>query len=389
MLRTKTGPRPIRTATDRAALPVSRSIVWEVITKGRRLGFQKVSSTRGIWHASIRNEGGTYTQNSLGSLPGHSEALQAANEWFAARHGVQPGRVTVEQACGLYVESLRMEGRHKTAEDSAARFRRLVNGTTFGRHHVDSLTPAHCTAFRNRLVRPTEDYEENRASKSSANRNWAQIRAALNWAYRHGMSVNKPWETATPFPDVTGKRDEFLTVQQRHALLDALPADVRQFAQAMLLTALRPGELFSANVADFNPNLGTLSVRRSKTLVRTCTLSTAAMTFLRDLTRNRSGNEPLLPRATPALRRDGNIDYRMDRTFTKVATRKAAATAGLPDGVVLYTLRHVAISEMLLAGMDATVVALLAGTSTDMIERHYGHMKGAKIRNTLDKVKVL
>lgn len=378
----------IRTATDRSALPVSRTVVWERISTGRRLGYRKQGD---VWIAASRNEDGSYTNATLGKFDTYADALAAANKWFAARHGVEvSGRVTVEQACAAYLESRRIEGRPGAATDAEARFRRLVNGTAFGQRHLDTLTARDCRLFRDGMVKLTGINDKDRAAKSSANRNWAGVRAALNWSFKQGMVTSKPWEAVTPFSETHGRREGYLTVEQRRALLDALPADVSRFVQAMFLTACRPGELFAANVADFDRVQGTLAIRKSKTKARVCTLSTAACEFFREITRDRIGNAPLLSRDTPAVRKKGNVvDYRFDKAYLKYRMRAANKVAGLPADTVAYCARHTAISEMMLAGMDSTVVALLAGTSTDMIERHYGHMRGDKLRAALDRVAVL
>jgi len=54
--------------------------------------------------------------------------------------------------------------------------------------------------------------------------------------------------------------------------------------------------------------------------------------------------------------------------------RKATAKAKLPDGVVLYTLRHCWITDAIVGGVDLLTVAKMAGTSLAMIEKHYGHL---------------
>ena len=391
MPRTKTASktsRAIRSATDRAALPVSRTIVWERVSKGRRLGYRKEASG-GVWVASVRNDDRTYTNATLGTFDEHSAALKAANRWFDARQGVQiSGRTTVEQVCAMYVEHQRIQKGEVAAQDAAARFRRLLNGDAFNKRELDTLTKQHCLAFRNSLVKPAQD-GDGRASRASANRNWTGVRAALNWAYKNGYTATKPWETVSQFKDVHARREVFLTLEQRRTLLDALPGDMRRFAEAMLLTACRPGELFGLNVGDFDKHLGTLTIRSSKTKRRTATLSSAARKFFVDLTKDRIGNGPLLSRDVAAVRKGEIIDFRLDKEYVKRFMRPAVDRTGLPIDTVAYSLRHTAITEMLLAGMDATVVALLAGTSTTMIERSYAHLQGDKLRAALDRVKMV
>jgi hypothetical protein len=56
---------------------------------------------------------------------------------------------------------------------------------------------------------------------------------------------------------------------------------------------------------------------------------------------------------------------------------------------VLYAVRHTAISELIAGGMDTFIVARLAGTSTAMIDKHYGHLRHAQNRARLDAVAML
>lgn len=55
----------------------------------------------------------------------------------------------------------------------------------------------------------------------------------------------------------------------------------------------------------------------------------------------------------------------------------------------MYTLRHVAISEMIAGGVDTFLVAKLAGTSTAMIDKHYGHLRHEQTRARLDAVAMM
>jgi hypothetical protein len=55
----------------------------------------------------------------------------------------------------------------------------------------------------------------------------------------------------------------------------------------------------------------------------------------------------------------------------------------------MYTLRHVAISELIMGGMDSFIVARLAGTSVAMIEKHYGHLRHKDTRLKLDAVRMM
>lgn len=146
-----------------------------------------------------------------------------------------------------------------------------------------------------------------------------------------------------------------------------------------MLTAVRPGEIASANVVDFNKDQGTL-VLTGKTGHRMVTLSTAAVNFLKAQAIDKLPAAPLL---TDAF---GN---RWNKDSWKKLFREACRAAKLPDEVVMYTLRHVAISEMIAGGVDTFLVARLAGTSTTMIDKHYGHLRHVQTRARLDAVAMI
>ena len=54
----------------------------------------------------------------------------------------------------------------------------------------------------------------------------------------------------------------------------------------------------------------------------------------------------------------------------------------------MYSLRHCAISEMIVSGIDVMTVAKMAGTSIAMVQRHYGHLVKEKITAQLAKIKM-
>ena len=69
--------------------------------------------------------------------------------------------------------------------------------------------------------------------------------------------------------------------------------------------------------------------------------------------------------------------------------RAARNAAALPGHFVVYSLRHTAISELIMGGMDVFSVAKIAGTSTEMIDKHYGHLRRDFVRAALDAVAML
>jgi integrase len=59
--------------------------------------------------------------------------------------------------------------------------------------------------------------------------------------------------------------------------------------------------------------------------------------------------------------------------------RKVRELAGIRAHLTLYDFRHLWISEALMAGVDVFTVAKMAGTSVQMIEKTYGHLRGTHL----------
>jgi integrase len=60
----------------------------------------------------------------------------------------------------------------------------------------------------------------------------------------------------------------------------------------------------------------------------------------------------------------------------KKPIRAYLAAHGIDRGhIVPYSLRHSWLTDWILSGRSASIAAELCGTSTTMIERHYGHLQ--------------
>jgi len=114
-----------------------------------------------------------------------------------------------------------------------------------------------------------------------------------------------------------------------------------------------------------------------KTGPRVVTLSTLALKFFKAQSVSKLPAAPLLTDA---------YGTRWNKDSWKKRFKDAVRAAKLPDDVVLYAVRHTAISELIAGGMDSFLVAKLAGTSTMMIDKHYGHLRHEQTRARLDAV---
>lgn len=372
----------ITTVGGRKRLEPRREPYWHRISTGNFLGFRKLDDGTGTWIARHRDDAGKQNYRALGDFQRFDEAEKKAREWFAQCEGGSPEVVTVAEACRRYVKDRLKEKGKATATDAEGRFRRTVYEAPIGKLELHSLRAAHLTDWRNGLVdidEEDDDPDAERKAKDSANRNLASLKAALNLAYRMGLvSSTAQWDRVESFQRVGRRRERFLNLAERNKLIKAASPALKLLLRAVVETAARPGELASATVGDLDP-AGLLSVN-GKTGRRIIPLSPKALALLKSCAGGRPMDAQLLTRP------DGNPWTRFD---WRDEMGKARKTAGLPDDVVLYNLRHVAISEMLIGGIDVLSVARVAGTSVAMIQRHYGHLIKDEIVAKLAQVKML
>lgn len=374
----------IDSKTKRDKLAARREPYWSVIQKGAAIGYRKLDNGNGTWVARWRDDEGKQKYRALGEFNDFDTASKAAREWvISCEGGVTHMATTVKEACEAYIAALKAEGRKDTAKDAEGRFKRLVYSAPIGKVMLDKLKSSTVQKWRDQQIDDDDEVDEEdvRRSKDSANRNLDTLKAALNMAMNNRLvSTDAGWKTVKRFPKVkVQRRGAFLSKEQRQALLNTCPDDLKMLVKAMLLTGARPGELATLNACDYDKSLGCLTLT-GKTGPRTVAISTAAATFFNEASKNKIGNAPML--AT-------SYGQRWNKDVWKKVFKEAVTAAKLPDTVVMYCLRHTAISEMILAGMDSFVVAKLSGTSVAMIEKTYGHLKHSVITAKLDAVAIL
>lgn len=367
---------------------------------GRYVGLRKLADGHGAWIARYRDEEGAQSYKALGEYSQSFEfdyAKEAAESWFRDVERGISGRdddgkpPTIASACRSYVEALRAVGRLETVRDADMRFRRTVYG-----HTPQSDTPS---TRKRRERHPISDVPLARIranvlrswhtglsvaglSRASANRTLFALKAALNQAVRNRMVspiVAQEWAEVKPFKDASCRRNLFLDLTQRRALLASANGAVRDLIEAALHTGCRAGELTSARRDAFDARTKSLTVS-GKTGTRTIPLAPASLELFTRLARDK------LPAAYLLTRDDGK---RWAHSDWDKLVRDAAARAELPKGTCLYTLRHSFITQALLDGMSTLEVTRIVGTSLAMIEKHYGHLVNDTARERLAKVQIV
>ncbi len=362
----------------RKALRPRREPYWgPPLARGRYVGFRKIADGKGSWIARAREEDGHQRYKSLGiATPalGYDAACKEARRWFAdLEAGVSDEAITVAQACREYVDDRRREKGTSSARDAEMRFARTVYDTELGRRPLSKVRTNHILAWRDSLP----------LAKPSANRTLTTLKAALNLAVRRrrvSAIAAREWDDARPFRAAGKRRDLFLDLKQRRALLAAAgDGALRDLLEAAMLTGARAGELVNATRVQFDVRTGSMTFI-GKTGTRTVPLGPLAVTLFKRLARDK------LPAARLLTRDDGKSWAHSD---WDELVREAAAAAKLPSGTCLYTLRHSFITQALTDGMATLDVARLVGTSIGMIEKHYGHLVASAARERLAQVRLL
>jgi integrase len=371
----------IDTVTGRTKLKARREPYWARIEQGSFIGFRKLPEGEGTWIARWRNAEGKQHYRALGHQSDYDTAVKAARQWFTQCEAATPKFVTVAEACRQYVEDRRAHKGEASANDAEGRFKRHIYDAKIGKMELAKLKAADIKKWLHGLIRhDAEDGDAERRSKDSANRDLSTLKAALTLAFRSGLvASDAQWRMVKAFEDVGRRRERFLTLAQRKRLFAAASPELKRLIRAIALTAARPGEIAGALMRDFDPKAGTLALD-GKTGRRSVPLSPDAVKFFKECAGTRPADAPLV------CRQDGAAWY---RKAWSDAMHEAVTAAKLPDDVVLYLIRHAAISEMLTAGMDPLSVARLAGTSVNIISKHYGHLIQDHVRAQLAAVKVL
>lgn len=374
----------IKTSGGRAALPIAPNIVWSKHAIGQYVGFRKTSPEHGTWWARVRDSGtGKQHYKALGDFAAHQQAkrydvaLAAALVWFReADAGVVPNKKTVKAICEAHIKKLRAADGDIKADAEEKRFERLVYADKIATIEVTKLRKADLEAWRQRVSalpakvsRSKEKSETRPRSPATVNRDSVPLRAALNRALDDGLVVSDlAWRVALrPIKNADKARGIYLDRAERTLLLSKAGAEIKPYLQALTLLPLRPGALASLKVADFNPRLRSLRVGIDKAgAERRISLPKATADFLAEQAKGKTPGAALFARA------DGS---HWNKDAWKWPIKDAVLAAELPAAASAYSLRHSTITDLVVSGLDLLTIAQISGTSVQMIQAHYGHLR--------------
>lgn len=368
----------------------SKEPYWETLGRGQYLGFRPSTvSSAGTWLARfVDTATGKRPSLSLGTFDQlapnerYDMAVKEARAWFTKlAAGGSSEVITVGEACRRYAEG---------KPDAEGRFQRHVLNDPIAKIVLDKLQRRHVADWRKRLQskpavvgarkdRATSQTRER--SPASLNRDMVPLRAALNVARDEGhVLTDLAWRVALKPAEANGRRDVYLDIDQRRALVAHMSDDIRPFFDALARLPLRPGALAALRVKDFNERTGSLIVATDKAGGgRSIPLSSDMEKLFAAQCRFRHGQPD-----APIFRRTDGAPW--SKQTWKRPIKDAAAAAGLPAAVVSYSLRHSTITDLVTNGLDLLTVALLSGTSVAMIQKHYGHIRGDHAREAMARL---
>jgi integrase len=384
----------------RQNLPVQGKPHWRSIERGLHLGYRRLKGRAGTWVARhyIGQEAKPYVEEQIGiandlsdadgiKILSYWQAVDMARGRMAARArtaaGVPAGPYTVKNAIDNYVEHLTIHKR--SGRDVAWRAAAHIT-PALGAFEVASLTTDHIRKWHAKLAasparirtrngaaqryKVGNGAEDERRRRVSANRSLSQLKAALNRARAEGKvhCDDGAWKLVKPFAGVDTARIRYLSIAESKRLINACDSDFRLLVWAALETGARYSELAGVEVADFNPDSGTLAIRQSKTSKTRHIILTpdGGVPFFRQACAGRPGSAIMFPRADGTMWRKSLQDAPM---------RAACRIAKIEPHVGFHQLRHTWSSLAVMAGMPLMIVAKNLGhADTRMVEKHYGHL---------------
>jgi integrase len=401
----KVKDRALDSREARGKLSARGKPYWRAIERGLHLGYRRLKGRAGTWWARHYVGNQAYEVESVGAADDLSDAdgvaildywqAQArARELMVRRAHAAAGKTgpfTVAQAMEDYFQHLATEGKDQAG---ARNWYEAHIRSTLGDVKISELRTKQIRAWHLALAkRPARlrtkngdkqryrpaamDDETIRRRQSTANRALVVLRAALNLAFREGKAASDvEWRKVRPFKKVDSARVRYLQLAEAQRLINAADPDFRKLVEAALQTGARYGELCRLRVADFNNDVGTLTVRMSKSgKSRHIVLTDEGAAFFRQLCMGRAGHELILAHENGAP---------WGKSHQGVPMKVACARAKITPPINFHGLRHTWASLSVMAGVPLLVTAQNLGhLDTRMVERHYGHLAPGYIRDAI------
>jgi integrase len=394
------------TRTARGRLKARGKPYWRGLEPGLHLGYRKPLSGAGKWLARHYVGDQAYEVETIAVADDFSDAdgvailsfpqaqILARTRMVARTHRAA-GRtkaLTVKDAIESYITYLEAKRSRSGREARYAADAFIL--PSLGSVEINDLTPEQSRSWlaglaaaparvrtkkgEDQQFKTSDDPENERRRKSSANRILTILKAALNLAaHDHPRSIpsDAAWRRVKPFQGVDSARVRYLTLDEVNRLLAACLPAFQRLARGALETGARYGELCALTVADFNADSGTIAVRQSKSdKPRHIVLTEEGAAFFASITKGRPGDELMFVK-------DDNQAWSRDHQKEPIA--EACELAKIKPAN-FHVLRHTWASHAVMNGVPLIVVAKNLGHSTTrMVEKHYGHLAPSYVADAI------
>jgi integrase len=398
----------LETRTARSRLTAAGKPYYRAIDEGLHVGYRK-GKTSGKW-VMRRYTGGTYIVETIATADDtldadgaeiltFSQAQVIARDRFvgarraAAGLPAKVGPYTVRLCINEYIVWL--EQNRKSFSDARIRANALIL-PILGDVECSKLTTKQIKDWKEATAkatarlrtkkgeeqkfRPADDEdpdEARRKRQASTNRTLTILKAALNTAWREQkISSDQAWRAVEPCVGADAARIRWLTVAQAKRLINACGPDFRNLVRAGLTTGCRYSELAALRVEDYQPDNGTIHIRKSKSgKGRHVVLNKEGQDLFASLSLGRVGSDTLLPKE------GGGRWLKGHQTRQMIA---ACEQAKIDPPIGFHGLRHTYASLSIMAGAPLMVVAKNLGhVDTRMVEKHYGHMSPSYVADAI------
>ena len=372
----------------------------------------KLRKKNGYW---MTKAGGSETYFGKVTVLPHAEARRLFLDHLKAvaqRHPQRQAAMTVEVLCDRHLDWLkdnRSEALYKQRQYLLSKWCDFPVGQGRERALVGDLAAVQATA--DHLLAWKQALYGDGLQDVTVQHALAAVKSCWYWAvrYKHLAPDWKPFTTVEKIKLLPRavQEEDLLTPNERDRLFKWADADLGRIRDAAsgkyrrrkpheyrrieespyagfgdLLrcyyhTGARTSELASALIRDFQVRSKKLVLKRHKRTrtmrvaeTRVITLNDEAYAILLRQAHGKQPDEHLFNQGNGSPWDKDTLDHRF---------RKVRELAGVRQDITIYDFRHLWISEALMAGVDVFTAAKMAGTSVQMIEKTYGHLRGTHL----------
>jgi integrase len=250
-----------------------------------------------------------------------------------------------------------------------------------GKVYLSDLSSSHIAIVRDHLLAEVTSKESVR-SPSTVNRYFAAFSKALN------MAVNEwEWLKENPMKRITKPkeargRDRFLSIDEKHRLIEACHASSNPYLYPIVALALemgmRFGEIIKLRWKDINFERELIILRETKNGEdRILPLTGQSIEILKELSLANCKGDELIFKSRRHPSTEKPIDIR--KSFAK------ALKLAQIEGFRFHDLRHTAASHLAMNGATQGELMVILGHKTPTMTKRYAHYSQQHIRHIMEK----